>query len=372
MPLSRPLSWALTVATINRGDALLECVRLALAQSRPPREIAIVDASDGWAASRDAVTALVRPSGIPLHYRPATTKSSATQRNQAIDLVSSDIVFLIDDDSFMHPDCAAEILALYEADEAGRLAAVGASGVPDSPTARSQDFHHKVTGHEGIRHGRLGRLGAALAGSRAGRLFYTHVLMMSHEQTFMPYDSPRFADAALPEGLAGTLAADRGAYATHTIPGYALTVRAEIARREMFDPSLRYYAALEDADFCHRVARHGALVVAPRARLHHFQISSGRLPRQTVIALQLLNLAFFLRRHSTMLPAKRAQYRRMLLRRLVAETMKDLLSRRFTLPQVAGVLRAMAMHRTIFDAPADEIAARYPEIQRRIIEQHGA
>lgn len=359
-----PLSWALAVATINRGDALLECVRLALAQSRPPREIAVVDASDGWAASRDAITALVRPSGIPLHYRPAATKSSATQRNQAIDLVSSDILFLIDDDSFLYPDCAAEILALYEADEARRIAAVGASGVPESPTARSQDFRHKITGH-----GRpgTGRLAAALAGSRAVRLFYTHVLMMSHEQTFMPYDSPRFTDAALPEGLAP----DR-AYAAHTIPGYALTVRAEIARREMFDPSLRYYAALEDADFCHRVARHGALVVARRARLHHFQISSGRLPRQTVIALQLLNLAFFLRRHSTVLPLKRVQYRRMLLRRLVAETMKDLLSRRFTLPQVAGVLRAMALHRTIFDAPAEEIAARYPEIQRRIIEQSGA
>ncbi len=146
-------------------------------------------------------------------------------------------------------------------------------------------------------------------------------------------------------------------------------MRVDIARREPFDPSLRHYAALEDADFCHRIARHGALVLARRARLHHFQISGGRLPRETVITLQLLNLAFFLKRHSRMLPAKRMQYRLMLLRRLVAEFAKDLLSRRFALPQFRGVLRAMALHRTIFSTPTDEIVARYPEIQLRIIER---
>ncbi len=50
------------------------------------------------------------------------------QRNQAMELVRADIVFLIDDDSFMYDDCAAEILAVYEKDEAGAIAAVGACG----------------------------------------------------------------------------------------------------------------------------------------------------------------------------------------------------------------------------------------------------
>ncbi|WP_171070010.1 glycosyltransferase family 2 protein [Methylobacterium terricola] len=359
--LSPSLSWALAVSTCHRGEALAECIGLALRQSRPPVGIVVVDAGDDWEANRDRVAALVRPSGLDLQYQHAATKSLTMQRNQAIALVSADIVFLIDDDSFMYEDCAAEILAVYEGDEAGTIAAVGACGVEESPTARTRDFSLKVTGHA------RGGLGAAFARSAAGRFVYRHVLMMGYEQTFVPYDSVSFPPLALPAGVSPD-----DAVPVRSISGFALTVRADIARREPFDPSLRHYAALEDADFCHRIARHGALVLARRARLHHFQISAGRLPRDTVITLQLLNLAFFLKRHSSMLAVKRAQYRRLLLRRLVAELAKDLLSRRFALPQLRGVLRAAALQRTIFTAPADEIVARYPEIQLRIIEQHGA
>ena len=49
------MNWSLLVATYNRTKALRNCVQFAIAQSRPPAEIVIVDASDTWEAHRQMV-----------------------------------------------------------------------------------------------------------------------------------------------------------------------------------------------------------------------------------------------------------------------------------------------------------------------------
>ena len=61
------------------------------------------------------------------------------QRNQAIDLATSDILFFFDDDSLMHPRCAEEIMRVYEADSRALVQAVGAildDRIPDVSRGR--------------------------------------------------------------------------------------------------------------------------------------------------------------------------------------------------------------------------------------------
>ena len=101
--------WSLLIATYNRPESLCRSLRFATAQSRPPAEVIVVDASDRWEEHRTMVLQQVAahaPAAILWRYERARVRGLATQRNQAIALASGDVLFLIDDDAFMYPDCA--------------------------------------------------------------------------------------------------------------------------------------------------------------------------------------------------------------------------------------------------------------------------
>jgi glycosyltransferase involved in cell wall biosynthesis len=110
------LTWALVVPTYMREDVLPRCLRLGAAQTRPPLEI--VDSSPGRKSTRERILREISPlwPGIRWHYVEAERRSITSQRNQGVRAASADVVFLFDDDSLMYPDCAAEIMRVYDAD----------------------------------------------------------------------------------------------------------------------------------------------------------------------------------------------------------------------------------------------------------------
>jgi glycosyltransferase involved in cell wall biosynthesis len=134
---ANPLTWALVVATYMREDVLPRCLRLGAAQTRPPLEIIVVDSSPGWESTRERVLHEIAPRwpGIRWHYVKAERRSSASQRNQGIRAASADVVFLFDDDSLMYPDCAAEIMRVYGADNGRSVVGVNATNVAAPPDA---------------------------------------------------------------------------------------------------------------------------------------------------------------------------------------------------------------------------------------------
>jgi glycosyltransferase involved in cell wall biosynthesis len=136
MPAS-PLTWALVVATYMREDVLPRCLRLGAAQSRPPLEIIVVDSSPGWESTRERVLREIAPlwPGIRWHYVEAVRRSLTSQRNQGVRAASADVVFLFDDDSLMYPDCAAEIMRVYDADIGRSVVGVNATNVAVPPDA---------------------------------------------------------------------------------------------------------------------------------------------------------------------------------------------------------------------------------------------
>ncbi|MBO9188090.1 glycosyltransferase family 2 protein [Rhizobium sp. L80/93] len=350
------LSWALAISTLNRHDVLLEAVKCAVSQTRPPVQVVIVDASDGWEISYKSVSSEMR--GIPLTYLKAKVKSSSAQRNEAILASNADIIFLIDDDSLMYPDCAKEIMRVYEHDIDFEIAGIGATGVARSPKGNDAEFDIKKTGID-----TASKFLGGLSKTRAARFFAQKFLLMKFEESFLPYNEKSFIKPKLPKLLHGS----ENFWATNTIPGYSLTVRTSLAKKHLFDNALRYYAAMEDADFCHRLNADGGLVVCRSAKVHHYQVSGGRLRRDEVTALQMLNIAVFLRRHSRSFSQKKRQYYLLVFRKMIAEFLKDAIAGRFSFPQVRGVFIAMGYIRTVFSTPSGQLDEVYPKIQNQIL-----
>jgi hypothetical protein len=116
---------------------LSRCFALGAAQTRPPLEIIVVDASPGWENTRERVLREIASlwPGIRWRYVEAERRSSASQRNQGVRAASADVVFLFDDDSLMYPDCAAEIMRVYDADSGRSVVGVNATNVAVPPDA---------------------------------------------------------------------------------------------------------------------------------------------------------------------------------------------------------------------------------------------
>lgn len=356
-------SWSLCIATMNRADALEITVRLAAAQDSPPAQIVIVDASDDWKVSRTRLlVALSDHPDIAFDHVAADVRSSATQRNQGIALCCHDIVFLLDDDSFLHPGAAREILTVYAADPDHTVAAVAARLVPDVPplpgAATNAPLERKNAGAARDVRGLRSRVRSVAA----GRWIARHVLMESVKELFFHYDGPRI------HPLSPALAR-LDVFRQSTSTGCALTARRPVALAEPFDTALRYYAASEDVDATYRYASHGHLLQARLARLHHFEVTGGRIARGKVIAFQLLNLVVFLKKHAADPDRWKWPYRVMLARRLLGETLKDLLSKRWSLPQVRGVLIAMRHWDEVWNRTPVELDAWYPAFQKMLIEK---
>lgn len=352
------LTWSLVVPTCNRRDVLLRVLPLALDQTVPPVQAVIVDSSDDWQVTRDAVLALTAEyPHIRLDYLQAVTASSATQRNQGIERATGDLVMMIDDDSFLYPDYAERILRIYAADTRKRLAGVNGVNVGTMPGSR-EDALAGLT-RKTCRRARTGGLRDRVMRYRLGRWFSRRILFQDMHALFLKYDGDR--NIVIPAEFSAL-----DVTAMTFMSGHGLSVRREIALREPLDPALRYYAALEDLDASYRYGRHGILLRANDARLHHFEVAGSRVRRRTAITFQLLNMLVFIKRNARDPASWLGRYRLMLWRRLLGETIKDGLSRRWDFPQARGVLAALRDWRRVWNTPTEDLDDWYPGFQARI------
>lgn len=353
---SERLTWALCVSTYNRLDMLELCVRHALKSTRMPAEIVICDASADWDGHRARIAPMAEAAGVPLCYLPAPKKSLPAQRNHGIGAAAADILFLIDDDAFLHPECAEVILRVYESDRDRRIAAVSASDAP-LPEATPLD----AAGKDGANKAPL--IDRLLGSSALIRFFWTEVLMMSAEKMFLPYDGtwhkPTEAEVAAYSASA--------LFPVSLISGYRITVRRTIALAEPFDGDLLAYASAEDLDATYRFSRHGWNVVAVEGRIYHHEALAGRLKRQQSARLSVLNIAFFLRKHARHPLRQSLGFGVMLARRLLAEVLKDGLARRWQFPQLRGVAAAIPDSIRVLTHDRATLPAFYDGIQRKVL-----
>lgn len=364
------LSWSLCIPTCNRADVLTIALRSALAQTRRPAEIIVVDASDDWHRTKKRITDTLDFGSVRFAYVEAEQKSSAAQRNQAIAQSTSDVLMLFDDDSILFPDCAERILDVYEADVHGSVAGIAASDVATLPEAMTpyfsrsgaQDENGTVIETVGWFEKNRAKV-AAYRQHRIVRWAMSEVLMMNVERAFIPYDAgrPRVPDAS-PEILRQ--------FPLHPVSylvGYGMTVRSGIANRELFNPDLLAYCPAEDLDASYRWGRHGVLLRHGRACLHHYKASTGRMKRREVAALSTLNISWFLKANSDDIRRHVLSYYVWGLRRLFAEFLKETLMRRWSFPQLRGTFEGLSRSREVFSYDGDDAGARYVNLQKKVL-----
>ncbi|MDX2244402.1 MAG: glycosyltransferase [Leptolyngbyaceae cyanobacterium bins.302] len=354
--MNQSLTWALVVATYQREKILPQCLKLAVEQSRPPAEVIVVDASENWESTRDRVFAEIASTTPHIRwvYVSANQRGLPLQRNQGIDLSTADILFLLDDDSLMYPDCAEQIMKIYEADSEHQVMGVQASLSDAMPSEMEVQDSTKPVGWKqnqwtvnvsGIQH-----------------FVWKHIFLMNNEVTCIPYygDFPHYE---VPEALIRL-----NTYFARIFHGCRMTFRRDVIVKERFEPLLLYYALNEDMDASYRVSAHGMLLEAGNAKLHHFQSNSGRLSRYIVTTLSSLNQAVCVQRYSNDRQRDRVRFYILTTRRILAEFFKDGLSRRWTFPQLRGVLTAFRYAPIIFSSSSEELAEWYPQFQKAFVE----
>jgi glycosyltransferase involved in cell wall biosynthesis len=350
------LSWALCVSTYNRIDILKICVHHALKQTRMPDEIVIVDASADWQGNSRRIIPMAETAGVPIRYLPAPKKSLPVQRNHGANAATADILFMIDDDAFLSADCAETIMRIYEADRDQRIAAVSATDGPmPSETglvAEAKTGASKAKTTENL-----------LSRSAVLRFLWIELLMMSAERIFIPYDG----DWHRPDEATVTAYASDKVFPLATIVGYRLTVRRSVVLAEPFDEDLLAYAASEDFDATYRFSRHGWNVGASEAKLYHHEAMTARLKRQQSTLLAAVNIAFCLRKHMRFPVRQTFQFFLMMARRMLAEFLKDFLSRRWTFPQFRGVAGALPTTIAIMRHDRATLVAFHDKIQRKVL-----
>jgi glycosyltransferase involved in cell wall biosynthesis len=348
-------TWGLCVSTLNRIDILEDCVRRALAQTRPPAEVVVVDASDAWEAHRDRIAPLVEAAGLPLHYVPSDRKSLTAQRNRGLSLLSADIAFLLDDDALMREDCAATIMDVYERDAEGVIVGVSATNAR-GPSGTAVEKKN------------AGGLGAPWAQrmvtrSAAVRWVLREVLMTARDRIFIRYDDETGRRG--PEAVAALGIPD--IVWSQYLPGWGMTVRREVALREPFDGTLLAYCPTEDLDASYRFARHGANVIARNAHLDHVEVAAGRIKRRQAAMLSVMNSAYLTRKNSKQPARHVAIYYVYAVRRLVAEFLKDAMTGRLTFPQLQGMAEGIARSPGIFRHDRGDLERWYENYQRRLL-----
>ena len=353
MSNKKHLCWDAVIATYKRYDILPLCLKLAARQSAPPTKIIVIDASPNWEESRRKVIteiAVDHPK-ITWLYRQASFPSTTVQRNHGVGLATSDVIFFLDDDSLMYPDCAAEIMSLYDADKNREIAGIQAADAPSPPKGLAgQKKKQSKTVHAP----KLGRL---------TKFLYQRILLMDAEKLFIPYDGI-YPDSTLVGGLSNL-----NIFPVKLFNGYRMTFRREFIEKEHFDPLLRYYAAGEDLDLSYRISRHGGLFESRKAKLHHFKSESGRFSPWLVSTLSVLNQAYLLKKHATSLKRSKRAFAILGLRRIPAEALKDILTMNCNFLRLTGLLFGLRCSRKLFLMAHRDISVWYPQFQKQLIDK---
>lgn len=269
------LNWTLTICTYNRPHFLVETLRYAIAQTRPPAQVVVVDASDNWEDHKAQMQRTFAETWdkIELNYVPAEVRSLTFQRNQALRLARHEIVFSLDDDIYLRPDAAEAIMIGYEADpqeDIAMIAGLFVDGVeqPNLPEASTQP----PLAHPSQRRSLKARL---------KQLLENQLTLDSH---FVPYQADVDRSAA-PAALASHNIVPGG-----LINGGRTTFRRKIGAQVGWSELLRYYATHEDSDFSYRMSYHGRLLVAPDAGFFHADGNEGNASRYRVNTIRVRNL----------------------------------------------------------------------------------
>lgn len=340
--------YEIVVATRNRPDALGLSIPRFLRQTVPPARIIVVDASDDPSAARKAVEETSRGSSIEVRFVEGP-RGASHQRNLGVRMVTSGIVLFPDDDSLWAVNTAEEFVRVYDLDTEGKVGAV--CGLPvvgfEAIDAAEPAAGYRVSARDAL-NPRIERYRRRLAERTAPEPFV--VLGRSFLETWTLPPWCKEHDVVPVEWMAG----------------FRMSFRTDAIRASPFDENLTNYSLFEDSEASFAVMASGRMVLAARkARVYHHRFPGKRGNGRLLGALQILNRAYAVVRHSPPGHAARAA----ILPFSRSKTREYLLGvwNRFGLDRYLGARAATREVGRLVDVPQDRALATYLEIRRTVI-----
>lgn len=292
---------------------LLKCLSLAAAQTRPPVEVIVADAGPHWERSRDRVLGELanKHPHIRWVYEKAAMLSCAGQRNQVADLATADVLFLIDDDSEMYPDCAEQIMRVYDADEQQVLVGVMpflAARPPGSNSPAGEKARQPARGKGVGWRKRLNRWLDQLNARFRGNL--------------LPPELRARPSAPLPKVTGATITP------TDTMHGCRMTCRRAFVVRHRFDDRMQYLH--DETEFSIRARQQGGVLALLHLPLiYHAAAKTGVAARKgrSYRARWMLGHAYMCRKLMGDAAAATAFCRRYLQRTMLSDLLIGVLQR---------------------------------------------
>jgi GT2 family glycosyltransferase len=265
-----PHNIAFVVATKDRPEEFLRLWRSLCAQTRPPEEVVVVDAS-----ARPLPLARLEPVPIVLRYLRAGAASAARQRNLGLGSVGPDagLVGFLDDDAVLEPGAVAAMVRFWNAaasDVGGAAFNMDNHPRPDWPFLKRSRLAESL----------------GLYGRRRG--------------------------AVAPSGFQTMIGRVAKTTWTEWLPSGASVWRREIFREHRFDEWFDGYSYLEDLDFSYEVGKTWRLAVVSDAHYRHLPAPGGRGGGPVFGRREVLNRLHFVGKHPEL--SRRKCYAALLLR----------------------------------------------------------
>jgi GT2 family glycosyltransferase len=271
--MNRKPSWGLIVANCQQEKTIFTCLKLAAEQTHKPKEVIIVDAGSHWKIRYERIVSEIfeRYSSIHWVYLTANGRSPARQRHEAIRLAASEVLFLFDEDLLMYPNCAEEIMRVYEADPAALLSGVQAclSPLPPSTVVAGETEYAQTTWRQRVSFG-------------AVRNFIGQMLQIRAK---LPFISARLSSQLdIP-----TAVQQLNVVPVNSSQRSCMTYRRQAILDEQFEPMLVQYAMYEDSSITYLPARHRPAVKALNAKVYRCRDGNRGLTSYPIVGLEPLS-----------------------------------------------------------------------------------
>ena len=345
------LGYEVVMATRNRTDAVALSLPLLVAQTRPPAQIVVVDSSDDPAPIAAIVADVAGTAPMPVVLVRAAA-GLTHQRNVGLDRCAAEVVMFPDDDSLYHPDTAAEIMAVYDADTGAAVAGVAGRPVDAPPPGVLEDLGAYEAETRGA-------LGSAL---RRARQAVKEALGFANP--FVATGRRLSRQHVRPDWLSR-----QAATVVPYMTGFRMTYRRAAIAATGFDETLRKYGWFEDIDASFSVLRQGLVVTAERARIYHHRVAAARDGGYRMGVWAMLNRGYVVMKHVQANPAAFPRRGAAILR-LRAYCMARAAAYRIVARDAFGRDRARGARDGLRDLPAliDSPPGALPETYRRLAE----
>ncbi len=334
------MDFDIVIATRNRRLALQHSIPLMLSQSRLPRKLIVVDASDDFAGDEEVIREIFgryqSSCALEIH---ATDPGLAIQRNFSLSRVVSPIVFFPDDDAIWFSGFAEGIMSVYERDTCNSIAGVCGAEKGEPPAAFFAEEKPRYTV------------------AKRDRSRFVAPIFKAFERRFLR--DPLFETGSEKIGtrIAPDWLSEENAELCEQMTGFRMTFRTEAIRSIGFDEALGKYALFEDYDASFGVLNLGLLALARSANVYHYRSPEMRTAGFEWGAIHILNRAYVVCKSS----GPQSSARRHLIRYSRYKVFRYLLqtNSKYGRRRLAGAIRALAYIPALLQAPRDQLRAEY-------------